>query len=134
MRLPIIAMLTFLLLGTTAVSAERSQRSDRARQETKHDGLVLHGDVRVVFSTGDVTLIREHYAPQYRNLPPGLHKKLARTGTLPPGWRKKMQSFPVALERRLTPLPDGFHRGVINGQAVIYSRDAHVLVDVAVLF
>lgn len=30
--------------------------------------------------------------PSHSDLPPGLRKKLARTGELPPGWRKKLQS------------------------------------------
>ena len=134
MRLSVSVILVFLLLGSTPASAEQGKRSERANRKAQHDGLVVHGDVRVVLSTADVTLIREHYAPQYRNLPPGLYKKLARTGTLPPGWRKKLQPFPPALERRLVPLPDGYHRGVVNGQAVIYNSSTHVIVDVAVLF
>ena len=133
MRLLFSVMLTGLLLGTTA-DAEQNQRSERKNRRAQHDGLVVHGDVRVVFSTGDVTLIRKHYAPQYRNLPPGQYKKLARTGTLPPGWQKKLQPFPVELERRLVGLPDGLLRGVINGQAVVYNSRTHVIVDVAVLF
>ena len=111
MRLLFSVMLAGLLLGATA-DAEQNQRSERKSRRAQHDGLVVHGDVRVVFSTGDV----------------------ARTGTLPPGWQKKLQPFPVELERRLVGLPDGLLRGVINGQAVVYNSRTHVIVDVAVLF
>ncbi len=126
--------LASLLLGSAAVSAEQNQRSKQVNQKATHDRAVVQGEVRVVFSTGDAKLIHEHYAPQYRHLPPGMSKKLVRTGTLPPGWQKKMQPFPPALARRLGPVPDGFHRGVINGQAVIYNSRTHAIMDVTVLF
>ena len=89
--------------------------------------------ITVVFSTRDTAIIREHYAPQYRKLPPGLAKKYARTGKLPPGWQKKMTPMPVELERRLEPLPAGYSRGVLEGRAVIY-RPGGILVDATVLF
>lgn len=55
-------------------------------------------------------------------------------GELPPGWKKKFEPFPVALERQLTMLPSSYRRGVIDGHAVIYNSRTHVIVDVAVLF
>ena len=88
--------------------------------------------VDIRFSTGNVQVIREHYAPRYRQLPPGLQKKYARTGQLPPGWEKKMEPLPVAIEREMPRLPDGYRRGVIDGHAVI-TRNG-LIVDVAVLF
>ena len=54
MRLLFSVMLAGLLLGATA-DAEQNQRSERKNRRAQHDGLVVHGDVRVVFSTGDVT-------------------------------------------------------------------------------
>ncbi len=87
----------------------------------------------MVFSTHDTTVIREHYAPQYRSLPPGLQKKYARTGQLPPGWQKKMTPMPVVLERRLEPLPSGYQRGVFEGHAVIY-KPGGLIIDATVLF
>lgn len=67
------------------------------------------------------------------SLPPGLAKKYARTGQLPPGWQKKMEPLPPAIEHRLPPLRRGHHRGVIDGRAVIYDSRG-VIVDIAVLF
>ena len=84
-------LLAVLVALTAAVSAEQKQGA-RAPLRATSDGLVVRGDVRVVFSTGDVALIRDHYAPQHQHLPPGLYKKLARTGTLPPGWQKKISA------------------------------------------
>ncbi len=91
-------------------------------------------DAVVVFSTRDVQVIREHYRPAYRRLPPGLEKKYRRTGQLPPGWQRKMEPLPVVVERELPPVPRGCRRGVIDGRAVIYEERTHVIVDVAVLF
>ena len=88
----------------------------------------------VVFAPRDITILRNHYGPQYRNLPPGLQKKLARGGTLPPGWQKKMQPFPAQLDRDLGPLPGGYRRGVIDGHAVIYNPITHAIADIATLF
>jgi hypothetical protein len=89
---------------------------------------------QVVFSSENVRVIREHYAPRYRQLPPGLQKKYARTGQLPPGWQKKMEPLPVAIERTLPPLPSVYRRGVIDGHAVVYHSTAGTIIDVAVLF
>jgi hypothetical protein len=94
----------------------------------------VHGGVHIVFSTHETQIIREHYAPRYRSLPPGLQKKLARTGKLPPGWQKKMEPFPVVLERQLVSLPAGYQRGVIDGNAVIYKPGTSVIIDATILF
>ena len=70
------------LVCASPVSAGGPQKAGTSHVATHQDG--VPGSVRIVFSTRDAQLIREHYAPQYRNLPPGLQKKFARTGTLPP--------------------------------------------------
>ena len=90
-------------------------------------------DIHVVFAPADVTVLRNYYTPRYRNLPPGLQKKVARGGELPPGWQKKFEAFPVEVERQLPRLPVGYRRGVIEGQAVIYDSHTNVIIDVAVL-
>jgi len=100
----------------------------------RESGHALTGTVNVTFSTGDVRVIREYYAPRTRALPPGLQKKYARTGQLPPGWQKKFQPFEPSLERRLVALPAGYRRGIIDGQAVIFDDRTHVLIDVAAVF
>ena len=94
----------------------------------------LSGSVHVVFSTDDVRVIREYYAPRYRALPPGLQKKYERTGQLPPGWQKKLQPLDPVVERRLVALPAGYRRGIVDGRAVIMDDRTHVLIDMAVLF
>ena len=127
-----------LLIQTTAAAApdkdkDKNKNKGNGKQET-----VAVADTRVavhvVFTSGDVRIIREHYAPRYRNLPPGLRKKVARGGALPPGWQKKYEPFPDTLERRLGRLSPEYRRGIFDGQAVIYDRRSNVVIDVAVLF
>lgn len=131
--------LTLAMMFATAVmvSADPQGSQNRTAQPRRAPSKESGGtrtDVALEISFGarDVQIIRTHYADRYRNLPPGLAKKVARGGSLPPGWQKKWQPFPVVLERRLPPLPAGYERGVFEGHAVI-SR-AGTIIDVAVLF
>jgi hypothetical protein len=86
------------------------------------------------FRPHDERVLREYYEPRYRRLPPGLAKKYARTGHLPPGWQKKMEPLPVAIERELVVLPPGHRRGYIDGSIVVYTPKGHVMIDVFSLF
>ena len=88
----------------------------------------------VVFSERDVTVIRKHYGARFKNLPPGLQKKLARGGSLPPGWEKKIEPFPASLERDLVVLGPGRKYGIYDGQAVIYDPLTHAILDIVSLF
>ena len=90
--------------------------------------------VHLSFAPRQVQIIREYYAPRYRRLPPGLQKKLWRTGQLPPGWQKKFEPFPVLIERQLYVLPGGYRRGVIDGHAVVFDPRTQMMLDVASLF
>ncbi|HEU4688831.1 MAG TPA: hypothetical protein VFS23_10745 [Vicinamibacterales bacterium] len=85
------------------------------------------------FHDHDVVVIREYYRPYHRPLPPGLRHRYYRTGHLPPGWAKRMRPVPVYVERELVVVPHGYHRGVIDGHAVVYN-DRGFILDVAVLF
>ena len=138
MRLLVSSMAAGLLL-TAPIAAAPLEATQKAKKHSKHER--VHSDTRhasaelhVVFSAHDVRVIRQHYAPRYRNLPPGLQKKYRRTGQLPPGWQKKIEPFPAVVERELVVLPSGYRRGVIDGHAVIFNPRTQVIVDVAVLF
>jgi hypothetical protein len=122
-----------IVVALTAVDAD-GRRSGNRKAAVDVDRSTVRGDVHIVFSSQDVRLIREYHAARYRNLPPGLQKKLARTGQLPPGWQKKMQPFPVALEQKLVALPAGYQRGVIDGHAIIYQPGTSVIIDATVVF
>ena len=123
--LPVAAMLT---AGIVVINAEGQGHKGR------DGGSQLSGSVHVVFSSDDVRVIRGYYAPHYRALPPGLQKKYARTGQLPPGWQKKLQPFDPVVERRLVALPAGYRRGIVDGRAVIMDDRTHVVIDMAVVF
>jgi hypothetical protein len=137
MKRLICATVACMLLGGTVVWASPLQGKSKKHHAEKH-GKDKVADtatsVDVVFASSDVVVLRNHYAPRYRNLPPGLQKKMARGGQLPPGWQKKYEPFPVELERQLPPLPVAYRRGVIDGHAVIYNPHTNVIIDVAVLF
>ena len=134
----LLATAVVLLVAAAPLHADRQGKSGKAK-ESKHTA--AHGEkesatsvaVSVSWGTRDLELVRHHYAPRYRKLPPGLQKKYARTGQLPPGWQKKMEPFPASLERECVVLPSGYHRGVFDGHAIIYNTRG-VIIDVAVLF
>lgn len=125
-----------LLLGGAVLTADKDGKGKKhksAAHATVHETSGSSVHVHVAFGAREVEVLRTHYAPQVRSLPPGLAKKYARTGQLPPGWQKKMQPIPVAVERELVVLPAGYRRGVIEGHAVIYNSKG-MIIDVAVLF
>ena len=135
-RLICVTVAGLLLVGS-AVEASPSQgkgKNKTGQEKAKTKSSDPKAAVQVVFVPADVTILRNHYAPRYRNLPPGLQKKVARGGQLPPGWQKKFETFPVVLERQLPPLPPDYRRGVIDGHAVIYNWHTNVIIDIAVLF
>jgi hypothetical protein len=135
----LVSLAVGLLLITPLAGSTPLEASQKSKKHSKHAS--VHADARqasaelhVVFTSRDVGIIRQHYAPRYRRLPPGLQKKYARTGQLPPGWQKKMEPFPVVVERELVVLPSGYRRGVLDGHAVIYNPRTQLIIDVAVLF
>lgn len=131
-----IAVVTVLLFAGTSAAVASQERGKGKKPKNNPAGAVqvTTADVHVVFASGDVAILRTHYAPRYRDLPPGLQKKVARGRQLPPGWQKKFEAFPRVVERQLQPLPRGYQRGVIDGHAVIYNSRTNVVVDLAVLF
>jgi hypothetical protein len=139
-RRAILLTLAGILLGTAVVGADQRGKAKKHRDaaqavavrdsDGRSDAAVA---VSVTWSTRDLEIIRRHYAPRYRNLPPGLQKKYARTGQLPPGWQKKIEAFPASIEHECAALPAGYRRGIIDANAVIYNSRG-TIIDVAVLF
>jgi len=135
-----LTIIAAVAIGSAAPASSASHDDKKAQKRSKRQPAAVERadrtavDIHVTFTKREVVVIREHYAPRYRKLPPGLRKKLARTGSLPPGWQKKMEPFPLVLERDLVVLPRGYRRGVLDGHAVIYRPDTQTIIDVAVLF
>ena len=125
MRSLICLVITGVFLGLAPVHAGQGRGSGNFKTAKPTTKPVSDVDIVVRASIGwsprEIEVIRTHYAPQNRNLPPGLQKKVARGGQLPPGWQKKMQPFPANVDRVLLPLPGGYSRGVFEGHAVIYN-------------
>lgn len=124
-----------LIVGVTPLHAGQGRGNGNFKSGKSADkpesGTAVN--VTVAFAPRDIEIIRTHYAPKYRNLPPGLQKKVARGKPLPPGWQKKMEPFPASLDRILVPLPGGYHRGVYEGHAVIYHPITHAILDIVSL-
>jgi len=77
----------------------------------------------------DAQVVREYYEPRTRALPPGLAKKNASTGQLPPGWERKIKPLPPALEAQLVVLPPDYRRGYVDGSVLVYCPRTHAIVD-----
>jgi hypothetical protein len=80
------------------------------------------------FRNEDYAVVQRYYHGP-RDLPPGLRKKYYRTGTLPPGWQKKLRPFPPELIRVLPPPPPNCQFGYVDGVAVVYDRRTRIIVD-----
>jgi hypothetical protein len=135
----ICAMLAGVLLGGATIGAEDAEAGGRKHWKKhrggyedryyrdddydRHGGYITHREVRV---------IREYYSPRYRGLPPGLRKHYYRRGYLPPGWHRRMRPYPVHVHDVVV-LPRGYHRGFIDGHAVVYNSRG-LIIDVAVVF
>ena len=134
-----VMLATVVLCGSTIAATAEAGPQGHGKKVGKHQEprvIVESPQPREVvnyFAPRDVTVIREYYRPFYQPLPPGLEKKYYRTGTLPPGWQKKIHPLPAYIERDLYVLPAGYHRGIIDGRAVVYDPRG-VIVDLAVLF
>jgi hypothetical protein len=134
MRPLIASVLVSFLPFTATLAADQGKGPKKGKQSQANNEATTNVAAHVVFSAQDAVILRDYYAPRYRDLPPGLQKKVARGSTLPPGWQKKLESFPAVLAHRLAPLPRGYGRGVIDGHAVIYNTRTNLVVDVAALF
>ena len=136
MRLMLSVLVVSLLPATSAIAKPKHWHEDAKHRnwEARDDDRDVHRGPPCYFERQDVRIIREYYEPRARSLPPGLAKKLYRTGHLPPGWEKRMEPLPVVVERQLVVLPPEYRRGYIDGSVVVYSPRTHVVIDVAALF
>jgi Ni/Co efflux regulator RcnB len=128
-------VLAGVLLGGAAFVAP-AEAGDHGRKECKRDRRARDRHDRHdrrYFRDRDVVVIRDHYRPYYRPLPHGLRHRYVRSGYLPPGWHRRIRPVPVYVERDLVILPRGYHRGIIDGHAVVYNSRG-LIIDVAVLF
>jgi hypothetical protein len=137
MRLTLgVVLLTLLSAAPAAAKHWHENEKHWNKHRNGHDDDDRDRDHRAAgcyFQPRDVRIIREYYEPRYRNLPPGLAKKFYRTGHLPPGWERKMEPLPVAVERELVVLPPDYRRGFIDGSIVVYSPRTQMTIDVVTI-
>ena len=105
---------------------EKHEREDRGR------GHEEHGRSARYFRPADRHVILDYYSGP-RRLPPGLERKMVRTGSLPPGWQKRFRPLPVVVVRQLPPVCATCGYGMLDGCAVVYDRRARVILDVLAL-
>ena len=128
-------MKTLLLLVLVVLTAAPGVLGQgKGKGKAKHDGEARAGQAAgavsgVRFGASDARLIVEYYRPRMRQLPPGLEKKLARGGTLPPGWQKKVQPFAPELAGRLGPVPAGCSRFASGRVALLINDATNVVLD-----
>ena len=130
-RAPLVLCVVALLLAAAPARAKHRNDDHKHGKYGKH--VSDRDEGRRYLEAHDVQVIREYYAPRLRSLPPGLAKKYARTGRLPPGWQKKIEPLPVVVERQLIVLPPEYRRGVIDRRVVVYDPRSGAIVDFVAL-
>lgn len=93
---------------------------------------VTAGVIGAVLSDDERRIINRYFgehpdAVKVKELPPGIRKKLARGGAMPPGIAK--QALPDGLHRQLPPR-DGQHYEIIGTDVVLVETATRVIVDV----
>jgi len=94
---------------------------------------VTAGVLGAVLSDDEKSTIRNYFQKnpdsvgKVKPLPPGIRKKLARGGTMPPGIAK--QALPDGLHRQLPPR-DGYNYEVVGTDVVLIETATEVIVDV----
>ena len=109
---------------------------------TTVSGGVLYGGpgvaVDVRFTNDDRRIINGYYEGRRANLPPGLakkqelppglRKKIARKGHLPPGLEG--DRLPADLEKRLSRIPEGHLRVRVGADIVLMNGKSRLILDV----
>ncbi|MGD1877302.1 MAG: anti-virulence regulator CigR family protein [Kiloniellaceae bacterium] len=93
---------------------------------------ITAGVLGAVLSDDEKAIIHRYFgehpdAVKVKELPPGIRKKLARGGAMPPGIAK--QVLPDGLHRQLPPR-DGQHYEIIGTDVVLVETATRVIVDI----
>lgn len=85
----------------------------------------------IVFSEIEKRLIRDYYrqhpAGNVKPLPPGIQRKIARGGTMPPGIAKRY--LPGELEGRL-PVRAGYERRIVGRDVLLVEQATGLILDI----
>lgn len=66
-----------------------------------------------------------------KDLPPGIRKKLARGGTLPPGLQNRV--IQDSVRHTLPPLPNGYERVIVDGRVLLIELATRAILDALIL-
>ncbi len=103
---------------------EDDDKDDRRSGSRRDDGR----DVGYSFGDRDRETLRGCLSGyDFESLPPGIQKKLARGGTLPPGQAKKLRQLPGSCSARLPRLPRGVERIIFGNRVVLVEAGSHIL-------
>ena len=93
---------------------------DRGRDSRRND--------RYVFTERDRDVLNGCLSGyDFESLPPGIQKKLARGGSLPPGQAKKLRSLPASCNARLSRLPRDVERIIFGDRVLILQGGSRIL-------
>lgn len=141
-NLPAETKLTFVVAGNSRTQPE--ERAPSIRQNSRHQDRESYYRERdddhdaLTFSWRDRRVIRDYFASddddlppglakRHGNLPPGLERHLRRDGTLPPGLQRRVRPFPEDLDRRLEQLPEGYSRVILSDRALMLASDGRIV-------
>jgi hypothetical protein len=99
---------------------------DRDRRH-EHQGYAARGDGGYFFGDRDREVLQrclDRY--DFEGLPPGIQKKLARGGTLPPGLARRQRPLPDSCSRRLPRLPGNYVRVIVGNRVIILEGGSHI--------
>jgi len=140
LRLSAFAVAAFLAAAAPALADQGKGKgndkagkpSDGTATEQVIEG-VTAGVLGAVLSDDEKATIRRYFgehpdaAGKVKELPPGIRKKIARGGAMPPGIAK--QVLPDGLHRQLPPR-DGEHYEIVGTDVVLVETATRVIVDV----
>jgi hypothetical protein len=140
-NLPAETELTFVVAGNSPAETEEPAPTVNQRSPDRDSDSYYReqdNDDALTFSSRDQRVIRDYFASdddnlppglakRHGNLPPGLERHLQRDGTLPPGLQKRVRPFPEDLDRRLEPLPEGYSRVILSDRALILASDGRII-------
>lgn len=95
------AVILTALLFTGTLYADKPAHAGKGKKEKEQK----HKKSKNMFSSSEKSKVNGYYS----TLPPGLAKKLKRTGSLPPGWQKKVsvgQVLPHEYLQYANPVPN----------------------------
>lgn len=139
----ILATALVLLLATTGAALAQGKSDGKGKgnpgkpdnEVTTEEAIegVTAGVLGSMLNDDEKRIIRDYFgehpkaAGKVKELPPGIRKKIARGGTMPPGIAK--QALPDGLHRRLPPR-DGYDYEIVGSDVVLVETATRVIVDV----